>query len=199
MKKSIIEKEWEAYGFKCKVIFVRQSHRCGYVGIPKGHVAYDKRYDELPIEVHGGLTYGEVEEDGLKWFGFDCAHLEDATASSPSGHFWTLEEVVEETEKMAKQFSELTLRKIIEYKLEWMPDWFKKNVLIKIAEQEMDVEELTENVRVWRISKNDDCLYLVMEEGELIVLKEVLRLSGNEEGRVEERPYGSCEGKCETA
>ena len=179
MKKSIIEKEWEAYGFKCKVIFVRQSHRCGYVGIPKGHVAYDKRYDELPIEVHGGLTYGAVEEDGLKWFGFDCAHSEDATASSPSeGHFWTLEEVVEETEKMAKQFSELTLRKIIEYKLEWMPDWFKKNVLIKIVEH-IDVEELTEDVRIWRIRiGNDDCLYFMMEEGELIFLKEVERKEG---------------------
>ena len=133
-KPSIVEKEWEAYGFKCKVIFVRQSHRCGYVGIPKGHVAYDKDYTDLPIEVHGGLTYGQFGEDGLKWFGFDCAHAGDATAHfslEEGDHFWTLDEVVEETEKMAKQFSELTLRKIIEYKLEWMPDWFKENVQIK--------------------------------------------------------------------
>lgn len=46
------------------------------------------------------------------------------------GHFWTLEEVVRETEKMAKQFSELTLQAIIKKKLEWMPNWFKNNVKI---------------------------------------------------------------------
>ena len=103
------------------------------MGIPKGHIAYDKDYDDLPINVHGGLTYGQFGEDGLKWFGFDCAHAGDATTyfSFEGDHFWTLEEVIEETEKMAKQFSELTLRKIIEYKLEWMPDWFKENVQIK--------------------------------------------------------------------
>lgn len=139
-KKSITEKKWQSHGFKCKVIFVRRSHRCGYVGIPKGHVAYDKDYDDLPIEVHGGLTYGQIGEDGLNWFGFDCAHLGDKTKDDfPSleenEHFWTLEEVVKETEQMAQQFSKLTLRAIIIEKMKWMPDWFKNNVKVVGAEE----------------------------------------------------------------
>ena len=101
-----------------------------------------KYYDELPIDVHGGLTYGEIEDDGLCWFGFDCAHAWDRTLElerhgfPQEGHLWTLEEVIEETEKMAKQFSELTPRQIIEYKLEWMPDWFRDNIQIKEAERD---------------------------------------------------------------
>lgn len=131
------EKEWECCGFKCRVMFVRQSHRCGYVRIPKGHVTFDKIYTELPIDVHGGLTYEKIEEEdeNFKWFGFDCAHAGDKLLIVPpledNEHFWTLEDVVEETEKMAKQFSELTLKKIVEYKLEYMPKWFKDNVTVK--------------------------------------------------------------------
>jgi len=132
-----IEKEWECEGFKCKVIFVRNSHRCGYIGIPKGHVAYNKNYDDLPIEVHGGLTYSDMEKDGLNWFGFDCIHAGDKSASPhiPSwqrdAHFWTLEETVKETEKMAKQFKDLTLKAIIEEKLRYEPDWLKNSLVIK--------------------------------------------------------------------
>lgn len=134
-KASITEKEWESEGFKCKVIFARQSHRCGYVGVPKGHIAYDKDYDELPIDVHGGLTYGSIEGT-VCWFRFDCAHLGDKMAEMPElsskDHFWSLEETIKETEQMAKQFKKLTLRNIIQYKLKYMPDWFKDNIEIKI-------------------------------------------------------------------
>lgn len=139
-KKSTIEKRWRSHGFKCKVILVRQSHRCGYVAVPKSHVAYGMDYNVLPIEVHGGLTYGQEEKDGNWWFGFDCAHLGDSWGSSEiqavatslkQGHFWTLKEVIEETKKMAEQFSKLTLRDIIRNKLQWMPDWFRENVEIK--------------------------------------------------------------------
>ena len=134
-KESITEKEWESHGFKCRAIFVRHSYRCGYVGIPKGHPAYEKSYSDLPIEAHGGLIYGRIEDDGLHWFGFDCAHAGDKLADSPplfeSDHFWTLEEVVDETERMAYQFSKLTLRDVIEEKLKWMPDWFKNKVASK--------------------------------------------------------------------
>ena len=132
------EKEWKAHGFNCRVLFVRQSHRCGYVGIPKGHIAYDKSDSDLPIDVHGGLTYSKIEEDGLNWFGFDCIHAGDKSASSliPSfnakDHFWTLEEVVKETEDMAKQFAELTLGQIIAYKIQYEPEWFTHNIKIMV-------------------------------------------------------------------
>lgn len=69
----------------------------GYVRIPEDHPLYKiKDYDEIPVEVHGGLTFAENkpaiwslrnEEDIEKlelfggknwlWIGFDCAHYED--------------------------------------------------------------------------------------------------------------------------
>ena len=32
-------------------------HLCGYLGVPKDHPWYGKDYDEVDVEVHGGLTY----------------------------------------------------------------------------------------------------------------------------------------------
>lgn len=152
-KEDIVEKEWECAGLKCVVIFVRQSHRCGYVAVPTGHPAWDKNSNDLPINVHGGITFAQrggkkdrhFKDKNLYWFGFDCAHAGDKLlgierafkhAKLPyltkrKGHLWTLREVVAETKIMAKQLKELTLKDIVEEKLKWMPDWFKDNVVIK--------------------------------------------------------------------
>jgi len=67
---------------------------CGYVGVTKGHWCYGKDYDNLELNVHGGLTFAggcmkENKEHGLChivepgedqdvwWLGFDCAHAWD--------------------------------------------------------------------------------------------------------------------------
>lgn len=68
---------------------------CGYVGVGPDHPWHGMRYDEIDVEVHGGLTYGsdcadsDNEADGLChvpepgrphdvwWLGFDCAHSFD--------------------------------------------------------------------------------------------------------------------------
>lgn len=137
-QESTVEKQWYHSGLKCKVVFVRQSHRCGYVRVPKTHIAYGKSYEDLPIDVHGGLTFGDVHSINkrFQWFGFDCAHLGDriGECAITGEHFWTLEETWEETNRMAEQFQKLTLKDIIENKLQWMPDWFKSNVRIDIKE-----------------------------------------------------------------
>lgn len=59
-------------------------HLCGYVGVPPSHPFHGKRYNEVPVEVHGGLTYAEksgrsfcCEKGDAWWLGFDCAHLGD--------------------------------------------------------------------------------------------------------------------------
>lgn len=42
-----IEKIWKTRaGHKAVVIFTRESHRCGYVGVPEGHPLYGKSYGE---------------------------------------------------------------------------------------------------------------------------------------------------------
>jgi hypothetical protein len=64
---------------------------CGYVGVPPTHPLHGVRYDDVHVDVHGGLTYSNsCQEDGeichvpaegrehdIWWFGFDCAHMFD--------------------------------------------------------------------------------------------------------------------------
>jgi hypothetical protein len=64
-------------------------HWCGYVGVPREHPAYGKSYNDVDVEVHGGLNYahecaGEIchvpapgMPDDVWWLGFDCAHAGD--------------------------------------------------------------------------------------------------------------------------
>lgn len=106
-------------GFRCVVLFVGGSHGCGYVRIPEGHPAFSKDYDDVDIDVHGGLTFKKSslweikEEKGFVWFGFDCSHAGDWTVRDQAiygkdekkGHFWTKDEVVEETKRMAEGFA----------------------------------------------------------------------------------------------
>jgi len=82
--------EWNHAGLNCMAIrHSRHFHWCGYVGLPPHHPDYGKDYDDVDVDVHGGLTYGEKcvghvchqpltgEPDELFWFGFDCAHWSD--------------------------------------------------------------------------------------------------------------------------
>lgn len=96
--------EWidEDSGLNCKMLRGPGGHWCGYVGVPKGHPAFGMSYDPIEyetipepvefwrrhvtkrveyavreLEAHGGLTYAATENDGLHWFGFDCAHSDD--------------------------------------------------------------------------------------------------------------------------
>lgn len=54
---------------------------CGYVVVPPGNL-FNKAedYDDAllkNIDIHGGWTYGEREENGDLTLGFDCAHSGD--------------------------------------------------------------------------------------------------------------------------
>lgn len=105
---STTEKEWAYNELKCKVIFVRQSHRCGYVTFPKRPFR-EQGYDGILtyVPVHGGITYAHEEKDGSFTYGFDCAHSGDKTLNpyrsfDSIDHFWATEEVVAETEKLAR-------------------------------------------------------------------------------------------------
>ena len=80
-----IEREWRYKGLSCAVVQGREAgSRCGYVRVPPGHPEYGKHYDSVEVSVHGGLTFAEIEpctehSDGQGWwFGFDCAHFQDA-------------------------------------------------------------------------------------------------------------------------
>ncbi len=73
-------------GIKCRIIriiakdgaeHIFGGHLCGYICIPKTHFLYGKKYDDYNIDVHGGLTYSQLEADDEYWIGFDCGHSGD--------------------------------------------------------------------------------------------------------------------------
>lgn len=95
--------EFEHCGLKCLILRNESlGPLCGYVGLPESHPWFGverhqcllgcksedctwKKHHPAPgniIDVHGGLTFselgsGEVRQQGLWWFGFDCAHYND--------------------------------------------------------------------------------------------------------------------------
>lgn len=93
--------QWKdtATGLPCLAVRHRSSgHWCGYVGVAEGHPSFGRDYDDVPADVHGGLTFAshcqegpEAEAEGVChipdpgqpdrvwWLGFDCAHGGDLT------------------------------------------------------------------------------------------------------------------------
>lgn len=89
----------EATGLDCLILRAPSTGAlCGYVGVPEGHSCYGLGYDDVPVDVHGGLTFagpcqdGEAEDparichfpgpgrsDDVWWLGFDCAHFMDVS------------------------------------------------------------------------------------------------------------------------
>jgi hypothetical protein len=82
--------EWREHGLVCLISRSEVTGAlCGYVGVPREHLHYGKGWDDVNVDVHGGLTYaspcsghichvpkpGETED--VWWFGFDCAHAFD--------------------------------------------------------------------------------------------------------------------------
>lgn len=52
----------------------------GYIGLPKEHPWFGKEYDELDVDVHGGLTFSDYRPEtgrDIWWIGFDTAHYMD--------------------------------------------------------------------------------------------------------------------------
>lgn len=84
---NIISKELDYYDFihkklPCRIIR-HYGNLNGYVGVPKGHILFEKKYSNLDINVHGGLTYGDfqiiegVSYNDYFYFGFDTTHNGD--------------------------------------------------------------------------------------------------------------------------
>ena len=75
----------------------------GYVRIPEGHPYYGKHYEDIPVDVHGSLTFSnhifgkdEYFSDGY-WVGFDTAHYGDTKER------WSIHAVMFETLYLFKQ------------------------------------------------------------------------------------------------
>ena len=112
------EGEYCGYHF---VIVSYGTHPCAYVEIPKDHPSYMKDYDDIDIDVHGGITYGRhlshvLGERGLDGFyiGWDYAHAGDFTGDYLDGDYrfgkhekkWTTEEIFEDVKSVIHQLEE---------------------------------------------------------------------------------------------
>lgn len=120
----MIEKIWEYKSILCVVrVIGYMGHRCGYANIP--YELYPK--DVYEVEVHGGVTFEDesIPEPYLEsikgnWIGFDCSHAGDCgdplyaenkdyirECLDRGDHVWTLDEVVQETERMVDSIYEI--------------------------------------------------------------------------------------------
>jgi hypothetical protein len=91
--------EWrdEVTALPCLIVRNRVGGLCGYVGVPPGHPWHGKGYDDVPADVHGGLTYADKcqgsichvpqpgEPDDVWWLGFDCVHSGDIAPGRHGG------------------------------------------------------------------------------------------------------------------
>jgi len=160
-----IEKEWKHCGLKCVAIAIPMGHRCGYVGIDEKHPLYNNEFDEG--DVHGGVTFSgfqhwgkkefdSIENDGIWWIGFDCAHYMDAKDFSimndENKKFYkkypfslgeslgldcairTLDYVVFECEKLAEQLADMIPKEkpISKIKITDNPTWLDRLINLEI-------------------------------------------------------------------
>lgn len=109
--------EWkDVYsGYLCRIRRVKPySCWCGYVRVPEAHNCSGKSYDDIDVEVHGGLTFSSKNfptDDkiikGYYWFGFDCGHAGDIIPYLwKDGTYRTKEYVKNEVTELAKQLKD---------------------------------------------------------------------------------------------
>lgn len=105
-------------GLPCMLIRNRLGNWCGYVAVCEGHPAFKQDYNNVPVDVHGGLTYsapcqGHIchvpkpgEPDDVWWLGFDCGHAWDYipafAAMRKFGGPWEVEPAYDHAEALRK-------------------------------------------------------------------------------------------------
>lgn len=55
----------------------------GYVAVGEEHPWYGKGYDYIECDIHGGLTYAQMNEENEWVVGFDCNHHGDSLENWP--------------------------------------------------------------------------------------------------------------------
>lgn len=128
------KKQWLDKTTKLPCLIVRgpSGALCGYIGVPKSHIHYGADYDDIDVDVHGGLTFADKcvevgkehgichivedgEDDDIWWLGFDCAHWHDfcpqyetiGYSFMADGTYKNIDYVTKGVESLAKQLKEI--------------------------------------------------------------------------------------------
>ncbi len=93
-------------------------HPCAYVAVTKDHPYFEKNVDDIPIDVHGGITYDSndlqwnpVLLEDVWWIGWDYGHAGDFSGCylrpkmtfTPEEKKWTTQEIKNEVFKVIEQ------------------------------------------------------------------------------------------------
>lgn len=127
--------DFEHAGLACLLLRGPMGAWCGYVGVGPDHPFHGKSYDDIDVDVHGGLTYADkcggsichVPKPGMPadvwWFGFDTAHSGDIVPRMLASDiklglphidygfpqsYKNIDYAKRETERLAKQLTEVT-------------------------------------------------------------------------------------------
>jgi len=86
---------------------------CGYVKLESWNKFYNSDIDDIPVNVHGGITYSD---GGI--IGFDCSHSGDCNPyTSSNGTYRDMEYVKRECMNLADQIMELNVEEIRIHKI----------------------------------------------------------------------------------
>ena len=104
---------WQHEGVECAIHYMpKYDVRNGYCFIPDGHPLQQSDVWDDPLafdtllDVHGGVTFGPEKTEGGYVVGFDTNHFRDYSAiSNPLGRRWSIDDVIEETNRMAVQIA----------------------------------------------------------------------------------------------
>lgn len=102
------------------------THPCAYIKVPRDHKYFGADYNEVPLYVHGGLTYGgdlaylnaniePIINNADYWLGWDYAHAGDFTGyylifGGPllmNEKKWTTDEVFKQVIQAIDEFKKL--------------------------------------------------------------------------------------------
>lgn len=125
VKKIEDEGDFEEYideetGYTCRINRLQyMGSLCGYVLLPDIHPCINTYYDDIDVNVHGGLTFkGSFNSEGYNmplhkgtWIGFDCNHAWDYSPRlgkfSDDGTYRDWEYVKNELRGLCKQLKAL--------------------------------------------------------------------------------------------
>lgn len=95
-------------GYEYKIKNILGLHPTAYIKLDETHPLYKEHYNDIDIDVHGGLTYSGMEDDGY-WIGWDYAHCYDYVWGISFVEFqrqWTTDEILEHCKDVVRQLKE---------------------------------------------------------------------------------------------